>query len=30
VHVVMEATGLKVFDAGKWLTVKHGVRGKRA
>src|SRR5215217_5241150 len=29
VHVVIDATGLKVFGAGEWLTEKHGARGKR-
>src|ERR671920_1717680 len=29
VHVVIDATGLKVFGAGEWLVEKHGKRGKR-
>src|SRR3954451_6053203 len=29
VHVVIDATGLKVFGAGEWLAEKHGARGKR-
>src|SRR3954464_15590351 len=29
VHVVIDATGLKVYGAGEWLVEKHGVRGKR-
>src|SRR5215217_2539742 len=29
VHVVIDATGLKVFGAGEWLTEKHGARGRR-
>lgn len=29
VHVVIDATGLKVFGAGEWLAEKHGERGKR-
>src|SRR4051795_5049696 len=29
VHVVLDATGLKVFGAGEWLAEKHGERGKR-
>jgi hypothetical protein len=29
VHVVIDATGLKVFGAGEWLAGKHGARGKR-
>jgi hypothetical protein len=30
VHVVIDATGLKVYGAGAWLTEKHGDRGQRA
>jgi hypothetical protein len=29
VHVVIDATGLKVYGAGEWLTEKHGARSKR-
>src|SRR4051812_34821831 len=29
VHVVIDATGLKVFGAGEWLAEKHGERGQR-
>src|SRR5918911_820469 len=29
VHVVIDATGLKVYGAGEWLTEKHGERGQR-
>jgi hypothetical protein len=29
VHVVIDATGLKVHGAGEWLTEKHGERGRR-
>ena len=29
VHVVIDATGLKVYGAGEWLTEKHGERGRR-
>src|SRR3954452_4207128 len=29
VHVVIDATGLKVYGAGEWLAEKHGERGKR-
>jgi len=29
VHEVIDATGLKVYGAGEWLTEKHGARGKR-
>jgi Transposase DDE domain len=29
VHVVIDATGLKVFGAGEWSAEKHGERGKR-
>ena len=29
VHVVIDATGLKVHGAGEWLVEKHGERGKR-
>src|SRR5215217_4447925 len=29
VHVVIDATGLKVHGAGEWLAEKHGGRGKR-
>ena len=29
VHVVIDATGLKVFGAGEWLAEKHAARGKR-
>src|SRR5918997_861392 len=29
VHVVIDATGLKVHGAGEWLTEKHGGRGRR-
>jgi len=29
VHVVIDATGLKVYGAGEWLMEKHGERGKR-
>ncbi len=29
VHVVVDATGLKVYGAGEWLVEKHGERGKR-
>ncbi len=28
-HVVIDATGLKVFGAGEWLEEQHGARGKR-
>ena len=28
-HVVIDATGLKVYGAGEWLVEKHGERGKR-
>src|SRR3712207_2546206 len=30
VHVVIDATGLKVHGAGEWLTEKHGERGRRS
>ena len=30
VHVVIDATGLKVHGAGEWLVEKHGGRGRRA
>jgi len=29
VHVVIDATGLKVYGAGEWLVAKHGERGTR-
>ena len=29
VHMVIEATGLKVYGAGEWLVEKHGERGAR-
>ncbi len=29
VHVVIDATGLKVYGAGEWLVEKHGERGAR-
>jgi hypothetical protein len=29
VHVVIDATGLKVYGAGEWLTETHGERGQR-
>src|SRR4051794_18947865 len=29
VHVVIDATGLKVYGAGEWLVEKHGERGER-
>src|SRR3954465_5499342 len=29
VHVVIDATGLKVYGAGEWLAEKHGERGQR-
>src|SRR5829696_2836833 len=29
VHVVIDATGLKVYGAGEWRVEKHGARGKR-
>src|SRR4051795_12405587 len=29
VHVVIDATGLKVYGAGEWRVEKHGERGKR-
>ncbi len=29
-HVVIDATGLKVHGAGEWLIEKHGERGKRS
>ena len=29
VHVVIDATGLKVYGAGEWLVEKHGARGTR-
>jgi hypothetical protein len=29
VHVVIDATGLKVYGAGEWLIEKHGERGRR-
>jgi len=29
VHVVIDATGLKVYGASEWLVEKHGERGKR-
>src|SRR3954454_4071887 len=29
VHVVIDATGLKVYGAGEWLVETHGARGKR-
>src|SRR6478609_6579442 len=29
VHVVIDATGLKVYGAGEWLVEQHGARGKR-
>src|SRR5215213_6056390 len=29
VHVVIDATGLKVYGAGEWLTQRHGDRGRR-
>jgi hypothetical protein len=28
-HVVIDATGLKVYGAGEWLVEKHGERGRR-
>ena len=28
-HVVIDATGLKVYGAGEWLVEKHGKRGTR-
>ena len=28
-HIVIDATGLKVYGAGEWLVEKHGERGKR-
>ena len=28
-HVVIDATGLKVYGAGEWLVEKHGERGQR-
>ena len=30
VHVVIDATGLKVYGAGEWLVETHGGRGKRS
>src|ERR671910_3582792 len=30
VHVVIDATGLKVYGAGQWLVETHGERGKRS
>jgi len=30
VHVVIAATGLKIYGAGEWLVEKHDERGKRA
>ncbi len=27
-HVVVDATGLKVYGAGEWLVEKHGERGE--
>src|SRR5215218_10101958 len=30
VHVVIDATGLKVHGAGEWLAERHGARGKRS
>ena len=30
VHVVIDATGLKVHGAGEWLVEKHGERGRRS
>ena len=30
VHVVIDATGLKVHGAGEWLAEKHGGRGRRS
>ncbi len=30
VHVVIDATGLKVYGAGEWLVEKHGGRGRRS
>src|ERR687895_872544 len=30
VHVVIDATGLKVHGAGEWLAEKHGERGRRS
>jgi hypothetical protein len=29
VHVVIDATELRVYGAGEWLTEKHGERGQR-
>src|SRR3954462_10899712 len=29
VHVVIDATGLKVYGAGEWQREKHGERGRR-
>jgi hypothetical protein len=29
VHVVIDATGLKVYGAGEWLVEQHGARGRR-
>ncbi len=29
VHVVIDATGLKVYGAGEWLVAQHGERGRR-
>ena len=29
VHVVIDATGLKVHGAGEWLAEKYGERGRR-
>ena len=28
-HVIIDATGLKVYGAGEWLVGKHGERGRR-
>jgi hypothetical protein len=30
IHVVIDATGLKVYGAGEWLVEKHGGRGRRS
>jgi Transposase DDE domain len=30
VHVVIDATGLKVYGAGEWLAETHGERGRRS
>ena len=29
VHVLIDSTGLKVYDAGQWLEEKHGVKSRR-